>query len=146
TTGSEIAVLAGGFTVQAVVGTPLLTSLIPAGGQQGQTLSIAVTGSNTHFAQGTTQLSLGAGVTTNSVSVTNASSLTAQITIDPAAQVGTRTLTVTTGGEVVSAPNVFNVQAATPILYTVNPGRGVQGQQNLSVAITGVSTHFVQGT
>jgi RHS repeat-associated protein len=144
TTGSEVATLANGFTV--LPGTPILTSMVPAGGRQGQNVTSTITGQFTHWAQGTTQVSLGAGIIVTSVTVSSATSLSVQLAIDPAAAVGTRTLTVTTGTEVVSAANVFTVQAATPILYSLNPGGGSQGQQNLSVVITGLATHFVQGT
>jgi len=144
TTGTEVAILTNGFTI--LPGTPILTSLVPAGGQQGQTLSVSITGQFTHFTQGTTQVTLGAGVTVSNITVSSTTSLTAQLVIDPAAAVGTRTLTVTTGTEVVSVPNVFTVQQATPVLYSLNPGGGQQGQSALLVAITGVNTHFVQGT
>ena len=144
TTGSEVATLVGGFTVLA--GTPILTSMVPATGSQGQTLTSTITGQFTHWAQGTTQVSLGAGITVTSVTVSSATSLSVQLSIDPAAAVGVRPLTVTTGTEVVTASNVFTVQAATPALFSLNPGGGTQGQQNLSVTIIGVATHFVQGT
>jgi len=144
TTGTEVAILTNGFTV--LPGTPILTSLVPAGGQQGQSLSVTITGQYTHFTQGITQVNLGAGITVSNINATSPALLTAQLTIDPAALVGTTTLTVTTGAEVVSVPNVFTVQQATPVLLTLNPGGGQQGQSNLSVAITGLNTHFVQGT
>jgi hypothetical protein len=144
TTGSEVVSLANGFTVQP--GTPIIVSFGPTSAQQGQTIPLTVNGQFTHFTQGTTQVSLGAGVTVSNITVASTTSLTAQIAIDPNAAVGTRTLSVTTGSEVVSVPNVFNVQLATPILLTLNPGGGQQGQQNLSVAITGLATHFAQGT
>lgn len=144
TTGSEVASLANGFTILA--GTPILTSLAPDGGQQGQTLGVAITGQYTHFAQGTTQVSFGAGITVSNVTVLSATSLTAQLAIAANATVGTYTLVVTTGSEVVSVPNVFSVVAATPIVLSLAPGGGQQGQTNLPVLITGVSTHWVQGT
>jgi RHS repeat-associated protein len=145
TTGTEVATLANGFTVIANGTTPILTSIVPINVQQGQSVTISITGLYTHFSQGTTQVSFGPGITTTSVSVTSATSLSAQIKVDLAAALGTRTVTVTTGSESESVANVFNVVAATPILYTLNPGGGQQGQQNLTVAITGVSTHFQQG-
>jgi RHS repeat-associated protein len=144
TTGSEVASLANGFTI--LPGTPAISSFGPNSGQQGQTLTLTVNGQFTHFGQGTTQVSLGAGITFSSVNISSPTNLTAQVAIDPAATPGTRTLTVTTGMEVVSAPNAFTVQPGTPVLMTLNPGGGQQGQTNLSVAITGQFTHFVQGT
>jgi len=144
TTGTEVAALTNGFTVQA--GTPLITSLNHASIQQGQTESLTITAQFTHFAQGTTLIDLGAGITVTAVTVSSPTSVTAQITADVAAAVGTRTLTVTTGTEVVTLTNVFNVTANTPLITTLNPGSGQQGQQNLAVGITGAFTHFVQGT
>jgi len=144
TTGSEVATLVNGFTVQP--GTPILTSMSRAGGQQGQTFPTTITGQFTHFVQDATQVALGDGVTVSSINVSSPTNLTAQVTIDPAAAPGTRTLTVTTGSEVVSAENVFTVQQAPPLLVALNPGSGQQGQLSLSVSITGKFTHFVQGT
>jgi len=102
--GTEVAVLTNGFTVLS--GTPILTSLVPAGGQQGQSLSVTITGQFTHFAQGTTQVSFGTGITVSNITVSSPIALSAQLAIDPAAMVGTRTLTVTTGTEIVSVSNV----------------------------------------
>ena len=143
TTGSEVATLSGGFTV--LPGTPILTSLNRAAGQQGQTFPVTITGQFTHFTQGTTQVSFGAGMTVTNITVSSPTSLTAQLAIDASATLGTRTLTVTTGTEIVSVPNVFTVQQATPILSSLSPGSGQPGQQNLSVSIVGQNTHFVQG-
>ena len=58
-----------------------LTSLTPNTGQVGQTLSVAIVGQNTHFVQGTTLASFGAGITVNSLTVNSATSATANITI-----------------------------------------------------------------
>ena len=52
-------------------GTPRLTALSPASGQQGQTLSLAVTGLFTGFVNGTTTADFGAGITVNTVTVTS---------------------------------------------------------------------------
>lgn len=144
TTGTEVASLPNGFTVVASSQLPILTSLNPAAGRPGQTFSATITGANTHFLQGTTQVSLGAGVVVNSVVVASPTSLTAQLAIDPNASPGTRTLTVTTNAEVVSAADVFTVQQAVPVLSSVSPNVGQQGQA-LSVALTGQFTHFAQG-
>jgi hypothetical protein len=92
-----------------------LLSAVPNSGQQGQqNLSVNITGQLTHFTQGSTQVSFGAGITVGTITVTDATHLIAQITIDPAAAVGARTVTVTTGTEVVSLSNGFTVTAAAP--------------------------------
>src|SRR5262249_28166104 len=125
TTGSEVASLVNGFTIQP--GTPILTSMMPAAGQQGQSLSVAFTGKFTHWVQGATQVSLGAGINVTSVTVASATSLTAQLSIDVAATVGTRTPIITTGTEIVSAPDIFSVQSSGTTVAPA-PASGQQGQ------------------
>jgi hypothetical protein len=81
-----------------------------------------------------------------SLTVNSATSATAVVNIAAGATVGSSNVTLTTGTEVVTLTNGFTVTAGTPVLTTDNPNTGQQGQQNLSVAITGQFTHFVQGT
>jgi RHS repeat-associated protein len=143
TTGAEVVNLTSGFTVNA--GTPVLLSATPGTGQQGQTLDVTVSGQFTHFVQGTTVVSFGAAIVVNSMTVATATSLSANISIDAAASVGARTVTVTTGTEVVNLTSGFAVNAGTPVLTSVTPTSGQQGQ-TLDVAVAGQFTHFVQGT
>jgi len=145
TTAAEVVSLQNGFSVTP--GTPVLTTVNPNTGRQGQqNLSVNLTGQFTHWLQGTTTASFGTDITVNSVTVANATSLTADISIDANAVLGTRTVTVTTAAEVVSLQNGFSVTPGTPVLTTVNPNTGRQGQQNLSVNLTGQFTHWLQGT
>jgi hypothetical protein len=145
TTGGEAATLVNGFTVTA--GTPAITSVTPNSGQQGQTIAtVALAGQYTHFAQGTSTASFGAGITVNSLIATDATHATANITIDPAASTGNRNVTVTTGGEIVTLANGFTVTAGTPVLSSVTPNSGQQGQTIATVALVGQFTHFAQGT
>jgi hypothetical protein len=89
---------------------PVITLVNPNSGTQGQTgLNVAITGQSTHFAAGTSAVSFGAGITVGTVTVTDATHLTAQISIDASAALGGRTVTVTTGAEVVSLANGFTV-------------------------------------
>src|SRR6266850_2190184 len=143
-TNAEQVSLVDGFTV--VSSPAAITSLVPSSGPQGQIISITITGQNTHFVQGTTQVGLGLGIILTNVSVSSATSLTALASIAASADLGTRTLTVTTGSEALSLNNAFTVTAGTPVLQTVNPNTGQQGQQNLNVNLTGQFTHFIQGT
>ena len=63
---------------------PALLSVSPNSGQQGQqTLSVTITGQNTHFVQGTTTASFGAGITVASLTVNSPTTATAVINIDP---------------------------------------------------------------
>ncbi len=145
TTGGEVVTLTNGFTVTN--GTPLLTQVNPNTGVQGQqNLSVALTGQFSHFVQGTTTASFGTGITVASLTISSATSATAVLNISATAAAGARNVSLTTGGEVVTLTNGFTVTNGTPVLTQVNPNTGVQGQQNLSVALTGQFTHFVQGT
>jgi len=108
TTGAEVVSLANAFTVSS--GAPMLLTVSPNTGQQGQqNLYVQVTGQFTNFVQGTTLASFGAGVTVNSVTVANATGLTANISIAANAVTGAHNLTVTTGTEVVSLASAFAV-------------------------------------
>ena len=143
-TGSELAVLRNGFNVSS---TAVLTKANPNAGQQGQqNVSVALTGRFTHFLQGTTTASFGAGITVASLTVSSATSATAVLNISATAAAGARNVTITTGAEVVTLTNGFTVTNGTPVLTQVNPNTGQQGRQNVSVALTGQFTHFLQGT
>ena len=69
TTDGENATLLNGFNV--IAGTPRVAQVLPASGQQGSTLSVAVTGQFTNFVNGTTTADFGAGITVNTVTVTS---------------------------------------------------------------------------
>ena len=144
TTGGEVVTLNNGFTVTN--GTPVLTTVNPSSGQQAQlNLPVALTGQFTHFVQGTSVATFGSGITVNSLTVTDATQATANISIASNATAGPSNVTVTTGGEVVTLTNGFTVTNATPVLISATPNSGQQGQ-TLPVALTGQFTHFVQGT
>lgn len=60
--------------------TPSLTTVSPTAGSVSATINVAITGANTHFVQGSTTVSFGAGVTVNNVTVSSATQLSANIT------------------------------------------------------------------
>src|SRR5205809_2197628 len=93
-----------GFTVAA--GTPLLSADAPNNtGRQGQqNVNVTLTGQFTHFVQGTTTASFGAGITVVTLTVNSATGAAAVVNIDPAAATGSRDVTMTTAGEVVTTP------------------------------------------
>src|SRR5207247_3205605 len=125
----------------------LIRTRFRGSGQQGQqNLSVNLTGQFTHFVQGTTTASFGAGITVVSLTVNSATTATTVVNIDAGTATGNRNLTLTTGLEVVTLTNGFTVAAGTPVLQTVNPGSGLQGQQNFSVNLTGQFRHYVQAT
>jgi trimeric autotransporter adhesin len=109
----------------AFTSTPVLTSVNPATGQQGaQNLSIVITGSSTHFVQGTTVLSFsGTGITVPSLIVSSATTATAVLNISASASTGARDLIMTTGAEVATLSEGFLVTAASaPFVVTLAPG------------------------
>src|SRR6266850_476865 len=142
TTGAEVVTLNNGFTVTA--GLPVIATVTPNSGQQGQNVTLAVAGQFTHFAQGTSQVVID-GITVNSVTVTDATSLTAYLTIPAPAAVGSRTLTITTGSEVATLSSAFSVTPGTAVIVAVSPNTGKQAD-TVTAAITGQFTHFAQGT
>jgi RHS repeat-associated protein len=145
TTGTEVATGANLFTVTA--GTPVVGTVAPNSGQQGQTgISVAITGQYTHFVAGTTAVTFGNPGVTAAVAVTDATHLTATVTVSATAAVGATSVTVATGSESETLANGFTVTAGTPAVGTVAPNSGQQGQSGISVAITGQYTHFVAGT
>jgi hypothetical protein len=101
-----------------------IQTLAPNSSNAGLSLQVAITGSYTHFAQGTTVASFGPGIAVGGgtvgqagpVTVTGATTATAEITIEASATTGSQTVTVTTGAEQASLANGFTVQAAIPYI------------------------------
>ncbi len=97
-TGTESASLPGGFLVSAS-GPATLSSITPNSLAAGQSTTVNVVGTNTHFVQGVTVAALGNGITAGPVTVTSLTQASFQISIDPIAILGARTLTMETNGE-----------------------------------------------
>ena len=96
-------------------GSPVLLSVSPNSGQQGQlNLPVTIAGQFTNWVQGTTTAGFGTGITVASLTVNSPSIATAELNIDPAAPAGARTVTMTTGSEVETLANGFTVTAGTP--------------------------------
>ena len=105
-----IFLMRGGFNRLLPSGTALLGSVNPATASTGGTVTVTVTGSNTHFQQGTTQVGAGPGVTVNTVSVIDANTLKVNLTVASGASLGKRTMVVTTGAEEAILPNGLTIQ------------------------------------
>ena len=139
---------AGNTTPASMVvlgGPATLTQVNPNTGPQGkQNLAVIITGQSTHFAQASSIASFGAGITVASLTVNSTASATAVLNIDPGTPTGARNVTVTTGSESVTLNNGFTVTSGVPLLLSVNPNSGKQGQQNLPVTLAGQFTHFQQ--
>jgi len=88
-------------------------SISPANGTQGTAPAVTITGTGTHFSGSTAVSISGAGVSVSALSVANAASLSCTFTIAAGATTGLRTVTVTTGAEVVTT--TFTVTIVPPI-------------------------------
>jgi hypothetical protein len=134
-----------------------ILSLNPSSGQLGQSLSVTITSQYTNFVQGSTVANFGPGISVGGgtpgqagpVTVTSPTTATAQLTIAASGTPGPQTVTIATGVQQASLGSAFTILpggTGTPVITQVNPNSGQQGQQNLSVTITGQFTHFTQGS
>ncbi|HET6978762.1 MAG TPA: RHS repeat-associated core domain-containing protein [Pyrinomonadaceae bacterium] len=130
---------AGSFLTISIVGTRTvlppasLLSVNPTRATQGQTLNVTLHGENTHWVQGVTRASFGPEVSVNgaamgelgTVSVSNFTTATAQITISATAALAPRTVRVVTPNvpapfplnifeETVTLADAFTVTATSP--------------------------------
>jgi len=130
--------LAGAFTVDA---RPNVESTSPSAGDRGGTETVAIKG--TGFAGGATS-SFGSGIAVNSTTFKSSTELSANITIEAGASLGSRTVTVTnTDGGLDTAESAFTVNGA-PTVTSATPSSRAQGATNQTVAIKGTS--FESGT
>ena len=144
TTGTEV-VNGSFFAVNP--GPAILSSISPSNANQGQHILMQVNGNFTHWAQGLTQFSIGGGdITVNGFLIQNATTALADLTLSPTANPGTRTVTMSTGGEVVSLNQGFLVTGGIPSLISISPSTYKQCDTGTNVQITGVFTHWDSST
>ena len=91
-------------------GTAVLAAAAPNSASPGQTLTVTLTGVNTHFVQGATQVVPPAGVTASNISVANGTSLTVQLTVGPTVTRNPKSIVVLTGAEEAVLPNGLLIQ------------------------------------
>ena len=99
----------GGFNQLLPPTEPIIASASPATGGLGETINVTLTGVNTNFAQGTSTVTAGAGLTAGTVTVNSPTSLTVQLTIASNATPNPVLLLVTTGTEEAMLPNGFTI-------------------------------------
>ncbi len=126
------------FTVDAV---PSVESTSPSSrGQGASSQNITVKGKN--FASGATA-SFGSGVTVNSTTVKSSTELSVNVSVEPGASTGARTVTVTNpDAGVGSLASAFTVNAG-PTVTSTSPSSRPQGASFQTVAVKG--TGFVSG-
>jgi len=118
-----LAVLVAGCGREQGTLPPTLTSINPSRGIQGQAVGVTLTGTN--FATGATVNVSGTLVTVSNTTVVSTTQITATFTIDKAAAVGDRTVSVTTSGLTTSAVT-FTVAPPLTVTSTV-PANGAVG-------------------
>lgn len=147
----ETVFAANAFNV--VNSSPVISTINPNQGSPGQTLDVTITGSNTHFSQGSNNATLsfnqGSGtvysIPANSAIPLTDNSVVANFSIPGNCPLGSYNLNVSNSLDGnLSAANVFSMVALTPVIYGVNPNQGSPGQ-TLDVTISGGNTHFMQG-
>ncbi len=126
-----------------------LAAITPATSPRGQTLLINITGNGTTFTQGSSAVSFfysgtSTAINVNSIIVNSSSSLSASITIQPNAIVGTYDVKVFSplDGTLILY-SAFHVTG--PSISSVSPTVLSRGSQ-LNLTITGSNSHFNQGT
>jgi len=130
------------ITVGTPAPPPLVTSVSPNSGAQGQSLPSVIISGNS-FQSGAT-CNFGAGITVNSCTFNSATQLTANISISSTATVGSRNVSVTNpDSQSGTLTNGFSVTTGgpppPPSVTSVNPSSGAQGQSLPSVIISGNS-------
>ena len=120
-------------------GIPSIALVSPANGARGTTVTLQITGLNTHFLAGVTTAQVsGAGVSVLSMTVTSPTQVSIQLLIQPDAPLGFRDITLVTGGETAVQLNGFQVQAGISSPAEV-PTLGELGLLLLALALAAAS-------
>jgi hypothetical protein len=145
TTGAESVSMNNAF--QVTVGpAAIVSALNPNTGAANQPYNVIVVGSQTHFLQGVTTANFGPYIQVNSVTVSDNLNATVAITIPSNTPQTFYDVSLTTGGEVATQLGAFTVTTGSPIISAVSPPTGHQGDAPFDVNLTGLFTHFVNGT
>jgi hypothetical protein len=131
---------------QVVAGPANIVSVSPSSGGEGQSLTVLVTASQTHFAQGTTTAAFGGGIGVTALTVVDALHANVTISIPNSTPVGAYNVVLTTGGEVATELGGFQVTSGTASIAVVNPPSGPQGSVNQNIALTGLFTSWINNT
>jgi hypothetical protein len=148
TTLGEVATGVNVFTITQTQAE--LLAVVPSSQVQGWTGNVTLTGQYTQFATAAgcapncSTANFGAGVTVNSVTALSGTSLQANITVSPTAALEYNNVSVTTGSQVVSLNNAFQITVGPAAIQSLTPNSGAQGA-TLNVAVVGSQSHFAQG-
>ena len=111
-TRSQMAVfiVAGLLNELLPAGTPFIASAAPNSATPGQVVMVRLTGVNTHFVQGATQVAGPAGITPSQITVLSATSLTVELAVGGSVTQNPKSIVVTTGTEEAVLPNGLLIQ------------------------------------
>lgn len=130
------------FTVTSP-SSPAISGIAPNSGNQGDTQNVTITGTNTAWSgdmKSAVQFS-GSGITINSATATDATHISASITLAANAATGARTVTVT--GASGSATFTVNTASSGPTITTTSlPGGTVGTAYNQLLAATGGTSPY----
>jgi len=119
-----------------VMPTPILTRINPAIGKRLQTLDVGFIGQNFHSSL--SEVMVGPNLIVNRVTVQRADSLTANITIGPNAELGTRNFAVSNGEGAVSDNRIFTIHNPAPVLQKLEPAFAFR-KQRVDIIFTGAN-------
>jgi RHS repeat-associated protein len=128
-TSTGIAFFSGNTAALTINPLASLLSVTPASGAAGRALTVTLTAANTNFAQGATMASFGPGIAVGDglvgdfgpVTITSATSATAQIVISPSTAAGARDVRVATGIQMAALAGGFTVLATPPPPVLASP-------------------------
>jgi len=141
TTGTQQVQLLNEFCI--VAGPAVVTGISPTQTPLGNTLTVALTGQNTHFRTGLTTANFGSDINTSNVQVIDTTHATVQVAVPTSASVGLHTVTMSTLGENATLAQAFTVTPQNgPTLNGVGPVSGEQGQTLTGVQLIGQFTHW----
>ncbi len=120
-----------------------IVSVDPASAVAGDSHSLVITGSNTHF-DGSSQVEFsGTGIQVDSAAARDGLSLDVDVTIAADAPRTARDVTVATGGEVAAGAGMFTV---LPPPVDLSPAAGTQGETITELTVTGGPGGYTNST
>ncbi len=129
-----------------------VTLIEPYSGPAGSSLTLTITGRNTNFNDSSAISFSGEGITTGAPNVISATKMEVPVTIDSAAALGFRDITITSTldssvTETANGIGLFSVTDATgtPTIVGITPPSGTTGQ-TLTVTISGQNTTFTDSS
>lgn len=140
---------------------PRITNVTVGAGSPGQTLTLTITALGIDLQPGVTQVSLGAGISVGGgavggfgpATVINATTLSVEITVQPNAVAGARTVRIRTGEDLLARAAAFDVAALTlavnitsPVRLTLINGTTTTVTGTVDASVTNVDVNGITAT